>query len=336
MRRRSAARAAWLCAGGVVAALAACELVAGIEDVSPLPQAATGGAVASGGPTGGGGGGASSSTGGGGATTVGSAGATQAGGGGGGGAGAAGGGGALCDDALTTDGLVMRYWMDDGTAVKKPATLADDAPSPLVLVIAFGATAGWVLTEGHKGLEWKASGSSGQASKLLNLTKAGKLDTLGTFTLEIVAELKEPASKQTMLFAIDDDNSNQTRLGVAFQPDPAIDLWLNGVTRGRFGYTLTGRHVLHTIVDTTQGNGERTKLYIDGGLAAASLLQPAANEPLDLGLLPTVRMGNTAFESSSMAGTIHFAAVYNQAFEPQRAKDHAAKLLVRDDRCSPP
>jgi len=278
-------------------------------------------------------------------TTTGMGGMPSVGGMGGMGEGGSGGvGGGPTTDPLTDQALVVRYFLDEADTGTVPADALDAAPNPLALPLDYGmGNLEYSEVAPHqRGLTWLVVGDAGHAENVVGTKIINRLNNDKRLTIEMVAAIDAPMNggARPLIIGKSDpgcgnycdelglrDTGRELRLSfnddeVAYWPAP---------------WSATQRSVIHVVVDSTQPNpDDRAVLYVNGVVVSSS---QAVTLPLDATLLlssdGSLSVGNRAEISRSPAGTIHYAAIYEQSFSQARVTAHANRLLVSDDSSWP-
>jgi hypothetical protein len=303
--------------------LVACNAAFGIGDLSFDP-AGTGGSTTSTTSTGGMGG------------DGGLGGAT--GGGGMGGAGAAGGDGGMGGTApvLTSDGLIVRYYLDEGQGV----TVADATSDPLDLTMSTNsANMSWTDEATGSGVSWAMAGIDGVMGALVNGTKLQTaLDGSKTATIEVVVTVQSvdffdrivhigKTADFGRLSLTTLDNVEGFNLSARTQDDD-VARW----AVPQFG---VGRQILHLVIDTTRGEQNRARLFVDGQPAAplggANLEPFLDNEQLVMDDGLQLAVGNRPSQNRSLGGSVAYLALYDKALDPDERASNLAILQLDDD-----
>lgn len=310
--------------GVCLALFAGCHLAGGLSDLeysdsTTTETTATGTATAT--AAGGGGYGA---TGGAAAGGVGGTGGSVAGGG-------MGGGGV---PALSDDGLVVRYFIDEA-ASGMVAQLEDSASDPLPLAITQGPEMAFTELGGHRALAWDAVGQNGRASVAVDGTKVYQaLQGATQATIELVVDLRQATSLWSRIFHIglDAEGGLFTLLST---DQNRLMFRLNDVERGIWpvGLSSAGRIVVHCVLDTTLAPAaDRVRLYVDGSpVASTSTSQPSQGLTIDLLTGRHFVLGNREIGGRSFLGELYYAALYNRALGLATIGEHAARLSSDDD-----
>lgn len=235
---------------------------------------------------------------------------------------------------LVDRGLVVRYFMDEADSGQLPTTLTDSAAAPLALPITYGQMT-FFETDGHRGLTWPASSSSGKAEIALGSTKlATDLATSSRVTIEVVADIKGAglAGSESRIAGMGGGNPDFALTAVDatdirfFRPFGTVGAtWVNGNTRARM--------ILHLVFDSTQADAaQRIELYQNGiKLVKTTSSPPGQNQTVGLGSNDQLVIGNRQTSDRSIAGTIFYVAFYNQALDSAEITNNAQRLLVNDD-----
>ena len=239
---------------------------------------------------------------------------------------------------LIDRGLVLRYFMNEAASGTTPTMLLDSADAPLPLPITFGQ-ATFVEDNGHRGLRFPASQSSGKAevsigssSKLANLMAPAR-----TVTIEVVAQIDNAGAA---------GGANESQITGMRGGNPDFMLTAIGTTDLRFfrpfgnvGATWNGVHdqqrmVLHLVFDSTQvDSATRIELFKNSALVPKTTSSPPAQgQQVGLGGSDDLVIGNRQQADRSIQGTIFYVAYYNVALSSEEISTNAQHLIVDDDQ----
>lgn len=273
-------------------------------------------------------------TGSGGAATSGTGGAaTGVGGNGDGGSTGVGGAGGRAPSGFSDDGLLVRYFFDDGGAGVMPATALDASPNGVDLSMVYvGGVPIWDTLEGNAGLRWLSPGQRGAAQRLdvvdtpLGVALAGS----PTATIEIVARVADVVSTTSRLFDIGQEAQGSLSLG-----SPTLGTFearLADQTVATFSATAPDlRHVYHLVVDLNAADTEEMALYADGAPLPTISRNVVTASAIPIAPLDALVIGNHVDENRSIEGFIGYAAIYDTAFDDARIAAHVTRLLASDD-----
>ena len=237
---------------------------------------------------------------------------------------------------LVSDGLLVRYFIDEAASGQTPIRLEDSAPSPLTLVLTYTNALNFAEpAPDHRALRWTAAGDDGRASAPIDGTKIStQLDPSTTFTIELVTHLRGNGAGQNRFISI--ANGTSTYGSVALITNDLVSLRLHLGTSTIYWNVpfAQGRLVLHVVVDTNVATPEdRALLYIDG----APQVRTSGTSPT-LGYTPPLlnsdylTIGNVEGAGRSPEGDVFYAAMYTKALTPQQVASNAQLLIANDDR----
>jgi hypothetical protein len=246
--------------------------------------------------------------------------------------------GAAEAECLATDGLLVRYYIDEASTGQAPTALLDAAASPLALPISYSNALSYYEVAGNRGLYWDASGSGGVASVALDGTKVWTaLHGARQATIEAVVDVEEAysgGSSSVLRIGPAGSYTSELRLGVD-TGELAICSISGSLDCGEWDVEYgTGRMVLHLVIDTDQQLvTNRARLYRNGVLQTpvTAPANPAAGTTLDL-TGSALGLGNRPTGATSLRGGILYAALYSQVLSPSAISQNVDMLSVSDDR----
>lgn len=236
-------------------------------------------------------------------------------------------------DGMIDQGLLARWWIDEATEGQGPPTLLDDAKSPLPLSLIYDA--GWpvfTVQDGSRGIYWDQVGRNGRAQSTIMGNKLGTLlDDSTTATFELVLSVDGLIGQTSRFLHV--GNGSGTDLAIGSNDFGLLEVRWRNVATMYFSTMWTGdRQILHVVVDTSQpAPVDRVRAYVDG-----VELQPTAESgPTQVGLPfadnASFVLGNRGDGQRSIAGSLHYAAVYLDPFKPTQVAINAAALKASDD-----
>lgn len=262
-----------------------------------------------------------------------------------------GGGEEFCSDSvqgtdLVSDGVMVRYFIDEAVAATPPVLNDATGELPLDLVYEVGIMQ-FVEIDGNRGLSWIDSETTAAAVAPIS---GSALETLGghtAVTVELVLTLDHVRSGAHPLWiggegtAEDPAEHFDIRLNEPDAADPCnFHFRLGDSSAGRWLVPLGERVVIHALLDSRLPEADRARLFINGGPGAA----PGGEAPIrcvnnvDPGeLLPIANtdvlvLGNQRFATGkALPGVLYYAAVYDRALTDEEVADNAARLLCNDD-----
>lgn len=279
----------------------------------------------------------------GGSATGGAGGADGTGGGATGGGGGAGGAPTLRDD-----GVLARFYLDDGGPGQESANVVDTIDDLSLPITYEGTSPTFVASSTGLGLRWDSQTTQALASGPL----AGGLLQMGLngaqqLTIELVLEVDATPNAQMRALQVSTLNNVSGDVGVQLDPNTgrvAIDFndTMSGSDfNGLWEPSLLGRGrvVLHVLFDTTQAEeADRAMLFIDGvrsepGLPGAVPVQPITQgDSLVVSPVHFLAIGNReANPARPFPGTIFYAALYQGALTEAAIQNNVAVLSSSDD-----
>jgi len=249
-------------------------------------------------------------------------------------------------DTMVTNGLIVRYWIDEAESGTTPTTLEDDGHgTDMDLTITYAGTMVWTNSSSSmRGLHCESASGDQRAS--YGALVAGdklydQLDNSITGTLEIVVSCNTFSSGGGRIFHLDDDTGGNgeftMRCSSTSQPDN-IQFFAslpNEKINGNIDAASAERIVWHWVFDTSLAdNADRVKCYTNGVEVADADPAITQNEPLSFNVNETFYLLNRQSGSSygrSMTGVLYYAAAYNIAFDSNQVTTNYNRLITDDD-----
>jgi hypothetical protein len=249
--------------------------------------------------------------------------------------GSAGSGGVGGVDPLDDDALVVRYFLDEAASGQVPGSVQDSAPNPMDMPLSYSAAMSWVESQGHRGLSWASAGQDGHAAIATNGSKIrSMLDGSTQATIEVVVALQ----------SVDALGSRLVHLGTGMDPGRftlasglpnSFDFRLSNVTVGNWTAVWPSyptRAVLHMVLDTTQANAaDRALLFVDGAVKGNNVVPPLIDATIAVPNSEFFVLGNRQVGGRSIAGVLHYVAVYAKPLTTATIEQHVSRLTVSDD-----
>jgi hypothetical protein len=240
---------------------------------------------------------------------------------------------------LVDEGLIARYFLDEGPAAMKPMFAIDSGPAPGVdlSLVRVGTQPTYVEPNPrHSGLQFDTVNVAGGAFATIDnkINDTLELDSKNA-TLEVVLEITNAGSGSdtSSVFWIG-DNANLGDLALLASLDRGFIFAFND--QETFAWkpeSFDGSHVLHVVVDTELGNpAERVEMFIDG-VSTPSTGGNAPSEDASASFPNGGRIviGNREDGDSSPQATIYYAAVYAGALTDEQIANNALVLSSDDD-----
>ena len=249
------------------------------------------------------------------------------------------------------DALVVRYFIDDDPGT--PQQIHDSGPMGIDMSISSDNTSSNppVLVEdmpGHRGLHWPARDTDWRAhADISGGVLPTEVQASSALTVEAVASVLGDTDMNKILFIGRDyeDNEDASKnddnfddLSLRASTNNRLDALVNNIPIGEWYYNdPDSRVVIHLVIDFTKAEPlARRRLFINGSDMGRGQWAPDATiRALDLTMSTDLVLGNGRFQSSSIRGTIYYAAVYGRALDPEEIQTNAAMLLLNDDEPTP-
>jgi len=239
------------------------------------------------------------------------------------------------DDLASTE-IIVRYFLDEAATGKTPIDLEDAAPEPMALTLYSppAEDTGFFELDGNRGLRWGEGTLDTNAYAPVDGKIGSALEGHTAATIEVVVAIDEVSAQSSGISYIG-AGTELGRLALRSYGLNTVSLIWKQTEAGRWRVDLDQRCVLHLIVDTTQPNGSRAKLYRNGILAevddSVPVTEPASNDTIALGTGAQYVLGNRATGSRSFNGRLYYAALYGVALEENALLNNAQLLLLEDD-----
>ena len=242
--------------------------------------------------------------------------------------------------ALVDEGLLMRYFLDEGNTNETPPMVLDAVPPALNLPVDYGSEGvlAYDSLPTGRGLRWSVAGADGLPCIDAEGTKIFDVQGDLVVTLELVAQPDSTSPTHSRFFHLGPaetggrltlssdvvgrvrfvlDNSNTIGADSVFPVDPGE------------------RAVWHMVYDSAQQEQfERIRFYVDGERRSATVyVPPQQNAALDLmtDANSFFCLGNRASGERSFQGGLYYAAVYAAALTDPQIQRNAALLKANDD-----
>lgn len=240
---------------------------------------------------------------------------------------------------LTNAGLVVRYVLDEAAMGIAPKMVFDSAPNPLHLTLDYGSANNMSYTEAltGRGLNWLAPDSSGTASAPIQGTKVfAALNGRTQGTIEVVVKLEAVSGSSSRIFTIGMGVESGRFSLTSNNIDRVQFRWLDNIVAGDWpvDFRTLGRCILHTVVDTTQGNpSDRVRLYLNGMRVTENTgVAPTPSQLIVLGSMRSLYLGNRDEFVRSFTGALYYAALYARPLTDNEIGQHVSYLEANDDK----
>jgi hypothetical protein len=241
------------------------------------------------------------------------------------------GGGGGVPTELDDSGLVVRYFMDEGSMGENPIALEDASQDPFGLPIGYAEGFGWYEDlMGNRGLRWAETGSLGRACALVGSTKVDLMLTgSGVATIEAVVDgdtfapgnvqrivyLAPPAEGTAALLLATDITYGFLKFELNSGESETTAVW-DGLL-----YDMP-RHVIHVVLDSSQPvvadrvRGYRNGVFVPQGQTSGEIIVPVDAHEVIGALAETILcIGNRPVGDRWFGGAIHYVAIYASAFD---------------------
>lgn len=238
--------------------------------------------------------------------------------------------------ALDDVGLVARYWVDEAASGQAPETLRDSASDPIDLPLQYTPQLQWSSQAQGRSLAWSNEGLDGGAWTTVAGTKfSTRIDGATTATIEVVASISKGHDLGSRLVHFGEATNSLFSLEVHGATDLSLDMVASvGLETARWFMSHDGsRHVYHLVVDTAEPDQEdRQRLYVDGQLAAVTVEEGLVQmAPVALTSASVFGIGNRDIGQRSIAGRVHYVAIYDEAMSPAAILHNEGILSNADD-----
>ena len=242
--------------------------------------------------------------------------------------------------ALSDDGLVVRYFIDEAGTGQGPNELVDAANDPQNLSLSYGDNMDLsfsVDNGGNKVLRWERLGLSGGANTDISTGKVRDALTMATtVTIEAVIQFsRADGGPGSPILLLGNSIGNGT-LALRAEATRRLRVYFNIKAVGRYELDQGDeRVVVHAVIDTSEADNSRLVVYANGvAQANMSNEEPFSMEFLQLSPVgQQLLIGNRAppADNSSIDGAIGYVALYSKALDAETVGRHAARLLASDD-----
>lgn len=235
---------------------------------------------------------------------------------------------------LVSDGLVVRYFLDDYPAGVPPegATVKDFGPDPTLdlPIIVVQSQPIFAIADGHSGLSWDAVNNDGRPIADVVDTKIMDLDGGTQVTLEFVADIEDVNGMGTRFIHIG-SGTNGHAIALSADDLTALNLrtHVSNVTAVWEADLDAGRSVYTIVVDLDQVGDDRYRLFVNG-----SEIEPSSFvdvDTLQISDTHSLSLGNRSAGDRSIDGTLFYAAIYDRALSPDEVQQNADALGDSDD-----
>ncbi len=235
--------------------------------------------------------------------------------------------------ALTDEGLVVRYFLDEAPAGAGPLLAMDWADDPLNLPLEYvEGTMHYVSDGTRRGLAFDDVGDDDAARGLIAGTKVAALEGSYQLTIEAVVRVDDALGSGSRIVHIGRNSVSSVSLA-ATGPDELQARW-NGVEVRSFDYSghRGASHVLHLVIDTAAANpASQFRLLADGvELNSLSVGTLPEDSPLAYDEDSILALGNRN-QDRTFRGVLFYAAIYDYAFSDATVIEHIEALQESDD-----
>ena len=230
---------------------------------------------------------------------------------------------------ISDDGLLARYFMDEAGDGVSPTQLIDVTGSGN-LTIDYSTTVSWTNVDGNRGLVWVGPGRTGRAFAPILDTGVRQLANGTQLTIELVVAISDLLDTCSRVVHIGGGGAESGTASLCATPNE-VQVRHNDTIRN-FAVSLSnvGRTVVHMVVDVEALADDRAFLYVDAKVPVRAIprLEPTPFFGFDDNDI--IAIGNRV-DDRSVRGRIHYVAIYEQAFSPERVAQHHAALVLGDD-----
>lgn len=248
---------------------------------------------------------------------------------------------------LSDTGLVVRYYIDEATSGTAPTQVIDAGANAYHLTEVNYGTGDpanrmeYVEIGGNRGLESFGVTGVKRARRAINDTSDAFRNAMAGVqktTIELMLRLDSGNANGGRVFGINGRAGENGRLLVkAPTTGTALRVAWNDTDSGDSSSIGVARTVVHLVIDSTLGSGNRAKLYKDGSLIVGGIdadtaipLNSTLSLPASQDLIALNRESSGSFDRS-IDGVLFYAAMYNVAFDSTRVSDHHTVLSADDD-----
>lgn len=236
--------------------------------------------------------------------------------------------------ALSDDGVIARFFLDEADMGTGPMAALDaiPVPAPFPLELQYDGTMHYTNSLGRLGLAFGDAGADDVARSSTLGTKMHGGDGSSTLTYELVLGFAAGVGAGSHIVHF----GNNGRGAATLAGDNDGELWFSWnndlVRRWDYAPFLGAPHVVHLIVDTTvAGASSRFRLLVDGAELTPEIAQAVEmDEPLQLPDDAFFALGNR-HQDRAIQGVISYAAVYGIAMDDDTVAEHVSLLFDSDD-----
>ncbi|MGH1341881.1 MAG: hypothetical protein ACRBN8_10040 [Nannocystales bacterium] len=236
--------------------------------------------------------------------------------------------------ALSDEGLVARYYLDEAESGTVPKAAFDSAEEPFPLALEYVEnTMHYASAFGHRGLAFDVAGADDGARAPISGSKFDGLEGATELTFEVVVRLDDAVGSDSRLVHFGRPNSGAATLS-SEDPNQLQFVWNNTIVR-EWDYTPFSdgvAHVLHVIVDTNAGSdASRFRLLVDGNELPPTILSAVdPGEPASVPNDAFFALGNRD-QARAMQGILFYVAIYGVAISDTMVASHVPVLIADDD-----
>lgn len=234
---------------------------------------------------------------------------------------------------LTDEGLLVRYFVSEGTSGAATGTLFDASVNGVDLALEPGGNLQWSTTATGAALRWSQPEAPGKASiASVGGTSLASLDGAIHLTFEIVAgPLQSSANNGARLFHAGNGSNGSIAISMSDSHDPVFRL--ANVDVATWPVPMNdGRHVWHAVLDLDAAtDAQKVRLYRDGALVPGVVVLGAIAAQTTLGPSEPFVLGNRMGADRAPAGDVHYFAIYDVELSLPAIAQNVARLAANDD-----
>ena len=240
---------------------------------------------------------------------------------------------------LSTDGVVVRYFLDEAASGQSPARVLDGGPFgfDIDLTYAGARQPEYVELSTGRGLYWDVAGDAGGPVAAYPNPAIETLHGTTAATYEAVIDFIEATNQTSRIIHVGHGFYWDLSIGFAGSVDDAgfpIGFFSGGLGDSEWSSDLRtrGRSVVHMVWDSTRPSAaDRQRYYLDGVLQAATTsTAPGLGQTVDLSESDHFAIGQRQ-STRSPRGSIYYAAIYRRALSDAEIGAHVARLAASDD-----